>query len=150
MMKQNQILKLKNPIQFILLFAFASILPIMSILELVTTGSIDLEATGGGRAKYPMLVLYIIGWACFFFILRPCAYAARYQMRGFVFQIAPDYIKIGSEEYPDQLVQALQIRRNWRDAILVSDGKAIRFHPDWTAGGIDMLHRRYADKVIEA
>lgn len=149
-MKQQQIFKMRSPIQFVLLFAFTSILPLLSIIEIVTTGSIDLNATGSGRAGHPKFLLYIAGWVCFLLVIKPVVYAARYQMHGHVFQLTPDCIEVRSTEYPDHLVQALRIRHWWRDAVLISDGKAVRFHPDWTAGGVDVLRRRFADKIVEA
>ena len=45
--------------------AFGAVLPLVSLQELVTTGTIDMEAVGRGRGRFPMWALYLSGWVAF-------------------------------------------------------------------------------------
>ncbi|UYV14721.1 hypothetical protein [Porphyrobacter sp. ULC335] len=86
------------------IFAVLAILPIMSLHELLTTGTIDLDAVGQGSRKTPTWISYLVGWGCFLLVLVANPFR-KYFTRPEMFRLGPQGITLsGVNLAPDEVL----------------------------------------------
>lgn len=80
----------------LVLAAVELVLPLMSLFELATTGTIDFGAMSKGRLEFPIWLGYVIVWPIFIYhciqIFIPALGCIR---QGFVFKILGDHLETG-------------------------------------------------------
>ncbi|WP_298466809.1 hypothetical protein [uncultured Erythrobacter sp.] len=118
---------------FGVLFGMMVTLPGMSIVELVTTGTIDLEAVGRGRRQIPTWASYLVGWICFLFFLPSLILALKYVAKGEIFSLQDGFLEIdGVSIAPDQIKSW---RENWRGFCVKTDDGMLCCHPRLSKNG---------------
>ena len=137
----EQVFRVGNrPLVLIALFvAFLAVLPANSLYELITTGTIDLEAVGKGRRAIPNWQVYAIGWI----LGAPLIWASlrvlmRYLPEREMFRLGPQGITIRSETIAPEEVQgfATSFRRGH---VLRTTRGDFPFHPLMVKGAPEAL-----------
>ncbi|MCZ8136754.1 MAG: hypothetical protein O9266_10645 [Porphyrobacter sp.] len=113
-------------------------LPLLSLYELFTTGSIDMEAVGRGRLGAPMWSLYLFGWSA----LVATVWAHWHQLRYFgdseMFRLGQKDIKIRVESLAPE--EVLGFRYSFlRGHVLQSTRGDFPIHPWMIKGAVEAL-----------
>jgi hypothetical protein len=75
------------------IIAFCAVLPAMSLHELLTTGTIDMDAVGRGSRKTPTWVNYVVGWGALLIVSLANPFR-RYVTRPEMFRLGPHGITL--------------------------------------------------------
>ena len=121
-----------------LMLSLGAILPAMSIHELVTTGTIDMEAVGKGWRKRPTWISYLITWSIFLPYLWYFRPYFRYFGESEMFRLNERGIVIrGTTLAPDEV---LGFRYTFfRGYVLQSTRGDFSIHPRISEGAIEAL-----------
>lgn len=127
------------------MFLMSGILPAMSLFELLTTGTIDMDAVGRGRARIPTWILYLIAWPCFLFFWVPFAWWVRNLWQGHVFRLEGDRLIVGRRSVLSEDVA--ELRTHWFGCeVTLMDGKRLWFAPWFSSDGSELLSKKFSDK----
>ena len=121
-----------------LMLTLCAILPMMSIHELITTGTIDMDAVGQGRRKTPTWISYLVTWSIFLPYLWYFRPYFRYFGESEMFRLNERGIVIGGTTLsPDEV---LGFRYSlFRGHVLHSTRGDFPIHPRLSEGAIEAL-----------
>lgn len=121
-----------------LILTLCAIVPVISLHELITTGTIDMDAVGKGRRKIPSWILYLGAWSCFFIILWFFRPFFRYFGESEMFRLNEHGIVVsGTTLAPDEVIG---FRYSFfRGYVLQSTRGDFSIHPRISEGAIEAL-----------
>ena len=130
-----------------IIFGFFGILPAMSLFELVTTGTIDLEAVGRGRMEIAQWKLYIVGWAVFLFFGAGYFPMLKYYREPEMFALSKEGIEIEGRLFSRD--EILSIRNTWRGLRVETARQSYFFHVYAVPGASSALARMFPNFEIK-
>ena len=109
-------------------------LPMMSLFELFSNGSIDFSAVSPTRFEVPIWILYLIGWSSLVTVL-PCGLfdSWRYALRGYVFRISEDKICLDGVILNREEITSTS--RTFRGVKVQTEQRTFYFHPYMSLDG---------------
>jgi hypothetical protein len=127
--------KFDRHLEFIIMVPVAAVTPAMSLVELLTTGTIDFDAVSPGRTSLPFWFLYLIGWPVFLALFYTHGLPAmRYLAQGYVFRVGPNSIWVSGHEVPKSDITGY----HWtsRHILRIDAGdRSYRVHPGMNSHG---------------
>lgn len=104
-----------------------SILPIVSIWEVATTGTIDMDAVGKGRGSYPTWFLYLLSWICFFYAAPALILCLNFCLKFRVMTMQKNELRLGN--FAIQREHVVKVRRSYSGFIIDTTHTKIRVFP---------------------
>jgi hypothetical protein len=121
-----------------LTLAMTAIVPVSSLHELVTTGTIDMDAVTPTRRKIPIWILYATAWPIFLMALWGTLPTFRYLIRREMFRLGPRGIVISGEALAPEEVLGFRYSV-LRGHVLKSSRGDFPIHPWMVKGGVEAL-----------
>lgn len=121
------------------LLALCAILPVMSLHELITTGTIDMDAVGKGRRETPTWMAYLIGWFLFLSTLLIYRPIIRYVLDGEMFRLNQQGIVIRDTTLTPEEVLGFSPSILLRGYVLHSTRGDFSIHPRISDGAMEAL-----------
>jgi hypothetical protein len=122
-----------------------AVFPAMSLHELITTGTIDWNATDG-RRSWPRWITYPLGWGGLWFGLQILVPLLKYSVRAFMFALDDEALEIGRHRIPREQVTKIRPRW-WRGDVLVETARGnFSINPAKVAGGVTALSHAFPDR----
>jgi hypothetical protein len=118
--------------------ALTAMVPVSSLYELWTTGTIDLDAVSPTRQKIPVWILYATAWPIFLLVLWSIRPVLGYFVDREMFRLGPQGIVIGGETLLPENVTGFRISF-FRGHVLRSTRGEFPVHPWMVKGGVEAL-----------
>jgi hypothetical protein len=131
---------------YVVMFGLMSVVPIMSLHELFTTGTINWTAGGEGRRSYPSWIAYPLGWAMMLYFPRLYFPLFKYLKHPLMFALDDQAIEIGGERIPREQVISILPRSRHADVLVETERGGYSIRPFQVAGGVSALQEAFPDK----
>lgn len=146
----TKVFKIKNMAIFriFIIFCLVSALPLLSIYELVSTGSIDMESVGAGRFQQYTWKSYLFGWVILLYmgyiLLIPFI---KCMIRGHIFIVSGQIIKIGKYEMSYDGIENIRRRPFCNDYVICGGGSSIRVHLNFNPMAKDYFLEKFQNLI---
>lgn len=130
--------------------AVPSVLPLMSIHEVITTGTIDFDAVGKGRGKFPMWLLYSVGWVGFFTMYWAIHPIEKYYANRVMFELDAGHITISGTRLALDEIASVRWRRFYHALELKTQDETFLVHPHlvpWSTVALIRALPKFADSI---
>jgi len=124
------------------------VLPGLSIIEIATTGTIDLNAVGQGRRATPVWISYLIAWPIFIYIFYTMGLPlVRHLREGYIFIISEESIDTAGHSLPLSAITRVKRRPLFNDYILLAAGRKYRVTPNLDEGARLAFRDIFSDRM---
>lgn len=139
----------ENHAQILIIFFCSLIIPCTFLLEIINTGTIDVEARSPGRMNMRVYTIYIVGIASFLALFYICLLSyIRYMLQGYIFCIIGNALILYNARINISDITSYNFRSHLNDLIIHTSDKSYRIHPAWNKNGISSIKEFLASREI--
>jgi len=121
------------------LLLMSACVPLASIHEIITTGTIDMDAVGRGRAEIPVWILYLITWPVFlYFCVLFFLPAFGAIIRGYVFKCDGETLIVKGVAIEKLAIRSYEFTLV-KGTCLSTENGGVSFHPGLSSKGNEIM-----------